>query len=683
MSRNKTQIVSLRLTPLVWALFFMSILHPFSEGLAQKRQKKDKNVIENPHDYKLQELFLFPNVNKIRYYYDKSELNKLNKLDKAKDSDALYPLLWDYVSKFGVDNFRRDTYWLWRLANITEEQGRFYDAQRLYKLVLKHHHAGVDFQKVQSKYYKMAGRKPEDYVPLDYYYDLVEFREKLDTLRPPQGIDLNMGFYVNSNKSDYGPSISWDNSTIIFTSQRNSIRRNFDPVPNEDLFIIKSLGDGYWDEALPLKELNTEANEGSPYLSKDGTTIYFSRCNTPETFGNCDLFVAQLQADSTWGEVKNLGRNVNSTAWDSHPSLSPTEDTLYFASDRIGGFGMSDLYYTHKDRNGNWLPAKNMGPVINTRGSEVSPFVHPKHNVLYFSSSGQLINFGEFDIYKAYLEENNRWGESSNIGPLVNGKGSEFYFTIDQESENLYYAKSIENNMENLDLYSFPLPMGAQPLATTKLTGTLTDSLSNSPFTDGIVSIIDMEEGIAIAPKYLREDGSYQFELIDNRQYLMVIQGDEFFRIEKIFTLQGDTNFDDQTRPISSRMQFESVVFDNNSFELKSAMYYDLDKIGNFLLDNPDFKLKISGHTDTKGNPQANIQLSQKRADAIKDYIEYFGGISKDRIEAIGYGAQQPLVEEKTESDRELNRRVEFEIYRPNNKGWNRNKVEEDDGIRW
>ncbi|WP_332922530.1 OmpA family protein [Persicobacter psychrovividus] len=682
MNANNQQTVSLSPSVLRWALFFMSILHPFSEGVAQKRQKKSAIVSEQPQNFDINQLFSFPNVNKVRYYSDKSQLNRLRKLDKTGKTEQLYPLLWKYVSKFGIDNFRKDTYWLWRLANLTEEKGAFHDAQRLYKLVLKHHHGGVDFQKVQSKYYKMAGRSPKDYVPLDYYYDLISFREKLDTLRPPQGIDLNMGFYVNSNKSDYGPSMSWDNQTMIFTSQRNAVRRSFDPEPNEDLFMIRSLGDGYWDEAVPVKSLNTPANEGSPFLTRDGSKIYFSRCNTPQSYGNCDLFVAHLQADSTWGEISNLGQNVNSVAWESHPSLSPTEDTLYFASDRIGGFGMSDLYYTTKNKNGQWSKAKNLGPNINTRGSEVSPFIHPEYNVLYYSSSGQLINFGEFDIYKAYHLKNKQWTEPQNIGPLVNGRGSEFYFTIDKEAKNLYYAKSIENNMKNLDLYSFPLPMEAQPLATTKLKGQLLDSLSNTPFNDGIVSIIDLDKGVEIAPKYLRDDGTYEFDLINERKYLMVIQGDEFFRIEKIFTLQGDTNFTDATRPISSRMQFESVVFDNNSFELKSAMYYDLDKIGNFLLDNPSFKLKIAGHTDTKGNKQANIELSQKRADAIKDYIEYFGGIKSDRIEAIGYGAQKPLVEEKTEADRVLNRRVEFEIYRDASAEDHR-KNDENDPSRW
>ena len=114
-----------------------------------------------------------------------------------------------------------------------------------------------------------------------------------------------------------------------------------------------------------------------PIFSKDGSTLYFSRCDCLDCYGDCDLFSAKLQPDSTWGEVKNLGFSVNSLSWDSHPSLSHTEDTLYFASDRIGGFGLSDIYYTYKLANGQWAPAQNAGPVINTRNNDVSPFYHP------------------------------------------------------------------------------------------------------------------------------------------------------------------------------------------------------------------------------------------------------------------------------------------------------------------
>jgi outer membrane protein OmpA-like peptidoglycan-associated protein len=325
---------------------------------------------------------------------------------------------------------------------------------------------------------------------------------------------------------------------------------------------------------------------------------------------------------------------------------------------------MADIYLTFKDKKGSWVPAQNLGPIINSRNSEVSPFIHPAHQMLYFSSNGYVLNFGEFDIYKS-ARINDMWQEADNIGPLVNGEGSEFYFTIDSKSQNLFYARSIENDLDNLDLYSFPLPMAAQPLATTRVYGSLLDANTGDPFERGIVSIIDIETGIEVAPQYLSEEGRFAFKLINNKEYLIVVQGDEFFRVEELFFLEGDMELNMVTESISSRLKFSSIEFDNGSSELKASMYEDLDKLADFLMDNPDFKLRISGHTDSDGGYDFNMDLSKSRAIAIAEYIIYFGRISAVRIETFGYGSTQPIVEEITEEDKALNRRVEFELYRP------------------
>lgn len=354
---------------------------------------------------------------------------------------------------------------------------------------------------------------------------------------------------------------------------------------------------------------------------------------------------------------------MNSLAWDSHPALSHTEDTLYFASDRIGGFGLSDIYFTYRQKNGEWADAQNIGPVINTRHNEVSPFYHPVHNVMYFSSNGQLYVFGEYDIYKTYSYKGT-WTEPKNIGPLVNGLGSEFYFTIDANSEQLFYARTATRDLEKMDLYSFPLPMEAQPGALTQISGSLTDSLSGKPFS-GIVSIIDLDDGVEVAPRYLKSDGTFEFNLINNKNYLLVIQGDDFFRIEEMFFLQGPMEFHKVTDPISSRVKFESIKFANGLADLTTEMFGDLNKLVNFMYDNPDFMLRISGHTDSSGNEDFNLRLSQTRAKNIRDYIVQFGDVEPHRVEADGFGSAKPLIDEASEEDRALNRRVEFEIYRP------------------
>ena len=632
---------------------------------AQFKSKKKKreaivelNALAESNDFNIYE---FKNINRIREYFNKSKLQHIVNLEKEKNWPKLYYALKDYIKNFAIRNFYVDTYWIWRLAKLTELYGTEEEARSLYKLVLRHHHDGIDIQEIEIYYDSLNTQMTDQYVPLDYYYKLVEHRKSIDTLRPPPGILLNMGRRINSRKADYGPTLALNDDVLIYTSQRNESSRGLDYYENEDLFFSRR-NNGFWEESQEVKNINSQYNEGSACLSRDKKTLYFSRCESPQSIGNCDIFMAKMLEDSTWGDIQNLGFNVNSISWDSHPSLSHTEDTLYFASDRIGGFGLSDIYFTYKEKDG-WSHAQNLGPVINTRKNDVSPFFHPKEEVLYFSSNGQLYSFGEFDIYKAYYNEE-KWSEPVNIGPLVNGAGNEFYFTIDSESRDLYYSRSANRDMEKQDIYSFPLPMGANPYATTKVTGSLMDSLTGKPFT-GIVSIIDIEDHVEVAPKYLRSDGSFEFDLVNKRNYLLVIQGDEFFRVEEMFYLDGPMDFRKITEPIASRMKFESIEFDVGQAHLKSEMYGDLNKIVNFMYDNLNFYLKISGHTDSFGAAATNLKLSKERAQTIRDYIVIFGGLEEERVSSEGYGSTRPLVNEVTEEDKTLNRRVEFEIFRP------------------
>jgi outer membrane protein OmpA-like peptidoglycan-associated protein len=645
----------------VFLLYLASI-----EVVAQKPEKKKFINISGVLDKKSSEVASigdFPNVNKVRYYYDKRKWAEIQKYESKAQWEPLYKVLNPYVHNFGIENFYKDTHLLWRLAKLTELYGSEVDAISLYQLVLKHHRDDIDINEVALHYDSLNTDKVDDYVPLDYYYELVEYRKEVDTLQPPRGVLLNMGNAINSGKADYGPTLSINGDLLILTSKRNEKVVAAKKTQNEDLFISHG-SEGNWSQVEALEAINTEYNEGSACISSDGSTLYFARCHAPGTMGSCDLFVAKIKEDSTWGNVRNLGVNVNSMSWDSHPTLSHTEDTLFFASDRIGGFGLSDIYFTYKDENGSWTPAQNVGPLINTRGNEVSPFYHPKHQVLYFTSNGHLLNFGSFDIYKSRWLDN-RWQEPKNIGPLVNGGGDEFYFTIDSESKNLYYASSTTKDIENLDLFSFPLPMGAQPEANTSFSGILLDSITGLPLS-GIVSIIDLDHGIEVAPKFLRSDGTFQFELINNNNYLLIIQGDEYFRIEEIFYLDGATEIRRTAQPLASKLKFESIEFENGKADILPEMYGDLDKIIDFMLDNPDFKVNIAGHTDSDGSPDFNMVLSQQRAAAIRDYVVHFGSISEERVTAVGFGNTKPIVEEVTDADKKLNRRVEFEISREN-----------------
>ncbi|MEM7299000.1 MAG: OmpA family protein, partial [Bacteroidota bacterium] len=506
---------------LVFLCFFAS---------SQNKRKEVQLVTDSVPDDIVFNVYEFKGVNKYPEYFDKAKYEKIIELDRAEKWEELFNALRDYVGRFGIQNFYKDTRLVWKLAKLTELFGDPDEAKTLYRMVLRHHYQGINIKEIELYYDSLNRQAAEQFVPIDYYYELVEHRKLIDTLRPPRGVLLNMGMLVNSPSADYGPSLNFSNDLLLFTSKRKLVDKSIDFEEDEDLYISRLDDYGTWSKAKPIENLNSHYNEGSPCLSSDGQTLVFSRCFSPGGFGHCDLYISQLEPDSTWSTPENLGPTINSVAWDSHPALSHGGDTLFFASDRLGGFGLSDIYYSVRDEKGRWRPALNMGPVINTRQNDVSPFYHPVFEVLYFSSAGQLYNFGEFDIYKAY-NVNGHWTEPQNIGPLVNGRGSEFYFTIDSDSELLFYARSSTRDLNKQDIYSFPLPMDAQPDATTRVTGTLTDSLTGVPF-EGIVSIIDLDKGQEVAPKFLNEDGSFEFDLVNNRNYLLILQGDDFFRIE-------------------------------------------------------------------------------------------------------------------------------------------------------
>jgi len=628
------------------------------ECYSQKKKFKRGETIQlrdSLTTYSQSDMFVFPNVNRVRFYSNPQQLKHIQQLQSENKEQEMYLALKEYVKNFGIENFAENVPLIWKLALLSEKFGPKGESILLYKLVLKHHQQGIDITKLYKKYDSIETDKKEFYVPLQHYYELVNYRKEIDTLQPPHSVLTAMGENINSKKEDYGPAMGNVDYILLFTSKRNE---NQEGAYNEDIFYSQKV-DGAWTKAEDFKAINSRFNEGSACLSLDGKFLFFSRCNSPSSLGNCDLFVARLNKDSVWSDIKNLGPNVNSSGWESHPSLSHGGDTLFFASNRFGGFGLSDIYFLVKDRKGNWGRAQNAGPFINTVKSELSPFFHHKFNVLYFSSDGQPLNFGDFDIYKSYRHQNN-WSEPQNIGPLVNGAGSEYYFTIDSKSHDLYYARSSEDDIKNLDLFSFPVPMEAHPEAVAKLKGHVKDRQGNP--VKGIVSVVDLDQGVEVAPKFLREDGSYDFSLINKRNYLLVIQGDDFFRIEELFFMEGDREADYVAEPIESKIAFESLEFENGKSDILPNMHNDLAKIGNFLIDHPDEKVKISGHTDSSGNEDLNLQLSQSRADAIKAYLISEFKINDQRITAIGYGSAKPIVQEVTDEHKQLNRRVEFEL---------------------
>ena len=165
------------------------------------------------------DLFRFPNVNKIPFYRSDKTLKNIQSLDRQKRWEELYPVLFDYVSNFGVVNFYTDTYLIWRLAKLTELYGDFDEAKKLYRLVLKHNSDDIDINTVELYYDSITKNEQIYYVPVEYYYELVDYSREVDTWRPPRGVLLSSGTLVNSKYADYGPVLNGDDGLLVFTSK--------------------------------------------------------------------------------------------------------------------------------------------------------------------------------------------------------------------------------------------------------------------------------------------------------------------------------------------------------------------------------------------------------------------------------------------------------------------------------
>lgn len=588
-------------------------------------------------------------------------LKALAQAEAEEDIRRIDSLLQAYVTQFSVYDFR-DTIalqLLWRWAQVREYLGDTLSSSHLYGLCLRNMHNAPS--EIRVAYRRLQERWRSEWVPLEYYKKIVRLRQKIDTLAPPKGVLLSLGPHINSPYPDYAPYMHPSGQVLIFTSRREQVLTALDPdqLRNEDLYYAqKDIVRGGFRPAEKFRDIiNSPYNEGSACLNSDGTLLIFARCDAPDGYGSCDLYESRY-VEGRWTAPRNLGPILNSKYWDSHPFL--VGDTiLFFASNRPSGFGQSDIYMSQRLPDGRWSPPQNLGPLINTQGDEVTPYYYEPYQTLYFSSTGQPISYGGYDIYKSRWV--GFWEEPRNLGPLVNTDGDEYYFTIDGRGNKIYYARAGRRDPRNFDLYSFELPMEARPDAVTKLSGYLIDSLTGQPLV-GIVIAIDLTQGTEITPVFANKYGYFEFMLVQNRQYQLMVLDTHLIRIPDTVALIDDQTYSLflTTAELQRPYVLENLEFPTNSAEIPPESYARLDFIAGFLSKYPFVTLRVEGHTDATGDPAHNRKLSQQRAENIRNYLLQATGLPPDRIIAKGYGPDRPLLPNTTEENRARNRRVEF-----------------------
>jgi len=279
----------------------------------------------------------------------------------------------------------------------------------------------------------------------------------------------NLGDSINSAQSEYLPSFTIDDSTLVFTRRAEGIRENF--------VQSKRIKNGYSKSALINGQLNEEPQKGASNISQDGEWLVFAGNFSGKGYGNFDIYTS-YNTPQGWSAPINLGSNINTEFWESSPSLSPDKNALYFSSDRPGGYGGIDIYVSYRSANGKFGPAQNMGPLINTKGDEQAPFIHADNNTLYFTSDG-LPGYGGTDIYVVRKDSSGKWGTPENLGYPVNTVANEGSLFVASDGATAYYASDRSDTRGGFDLYKFTLRNDIRPSRTLYVEGNVYDAATH------------------------------------------------------------------------------------------------------------------------------------------------------------------------------------------------------------
>jgi len=288
----------------------------------------------------------------------------------------------------------------------------------------------------------------------------------------------NLGKCINSSSDDFAPFILMDSATLLFTSNRGGGGSGYISPENrygEDLFMAY-YEDGKWSEANILPRPATSSlNEGTPAFAADGRTAIMARSYGENSIGGTDLYTATFDG-KTFVDIKNLGATVNSKYWDSQPTLSPDGSMLIFASDRPGGYGGVDLWMATREKGGMWSAPVNLGPTINTPGSEYSPFIASDGMTLFFASDGEEDGIGKLDIYYAYYQGGTNWSEARALKGIFNSPSNDAFPCSSFDRTKLYFASDRPGGCGGYDLYVGLLPPDIFIHRAT-LAGTIRDTL--------------------------------------------------------------------------------------------------------------------------------------------------------------------------------------------------------------
>lgn len=466
---------------------------------------------------------------------------------------------------------------------------------------------------------------------------------------------------LNTFQLQYFPVLTADSKKILFT-KRDGLK-NFE---HEDIF-VSYWENEQWTVPQPISQtINTNYNEGTCTISADGNILIFTSCDTPDSFGSCDLYITQ-KVNGKWQRASNMGKNVNSRFWDSQPSLSADGRMLFFSSNRREGYGGNDIWFSERSEDGSWSVAKNLGPHVNTSKDEVSPFIFFNNEVLFFASDGHL-GFGGKDLFMSTFSMG-EFGPPVNLGYPINDQKDQLALFITAQKDYAYYTENSyqDGKADSSFLYRFNFPeeidLGGKIIVSE---GRVLDRKTGEPI-DARLSLVNLANDSTMY-EFLSDGKTGEFLMLYPDKSLTGLYVEKKGFIPKIYNVDRDSlknrsNIQIELDPIErgKNFVFENVYFDTDKADLKEASISSLNRLFNFLKQHPQVNIQVEGHTDSVGIPAYNLALSMRRAESVKEFLVALG-IPSERMETLGKGDAEPLKPNDSEENRSFNRRIEVII---------------------
>ncbi|WP_339925885.1 OmpA family protein [uncultured Cyclobacterium sp.] len=468
-------------------------------------------------------------------------------------------------------------------------------------------------------------------------------------------------FPLNQFKLQYFPVLTADGKRLFFTKRDGMAAKQ-----HEDIYFSDLEGE-MWSEPETISTLiNTSYNEGTCTISADGNLLIFTSCNTPASYGSCDLYIT-ARLNGEWQSPVNIGKNVNTRYWESQPSLSADGSLLFFSSNRPEGEGGIDLWVSERLEDGSWSKAKNLGPNINTKNNEVSPFIFFNNTILFFASDGHP-GFGAKDIFKSAIERNG-FGKPTNMGFPINDEKDQLALFITAQKDFAYYTENSyeHGKVDSSFLYRFDFPKEIDLGHELIVTSGKVINQETGEAVEALLSLIDLDQDSTMYNfKSDGKDGTFTMIYPETKNSGLYVEKQGY--MPKIFNVERDSlrnkeGFQIVLEPIGKGKHFifENIFFDFDQTVLKNTSLSSLKKLHKFLLDHPKVKLLITGHTDNVGKSSYNSELSLKRAESVKEFLKDLG-IDSQRLEIEGRGASEPIKPNDSEENRAFNRRIEVFI---------------------